>query len=211
MEAVVAGRMEVGLWGEKESKPFLRARDFLLEFRDANILRSKSVIPRAETKWKPPPPGLFKINFDGSVFENLGWAGLGVAIRDAEGRIIAALSQKIPLPRSVDMVEALAARRAITFAHEISIFQAEVEGDSLKVISALNNPHSNRSHIGHIIQDIKCASQSMQVCFFNHVRRGGNSLAHSLAKRAVLAADLDVWLEELPPDLDDVFQIDCAQ
>ena len=34
---------------------------------------------------------------------------------------------------------------------------------------------------------------------------GGNSLAHSLARRAVLTADTDVWLEEFPPDLNDVF------
>ena len=39
---------------------------------------------------------------------------------------------------------------------------------------------------------------------------GGNSLAHSLAKRAVLSADLDVWLEELPQDLIDVFQSDLS-
>ena len=35
---------------------------------------------------------------------------------------------------------------------------------------------------------------------------GGNRLAHALVNRAVLAADIDVWLEELPPDLDDVLQ-----
>ena len=62
--------------------------------------------------------------------------------------------------------------------------------------------------MGHIIQDIKCASLCMQVCNFIHVRRGGNRLAHSLARRAILAADTNVWLEELPPDLVDVFQSD---
>ena len=33
---------------------------------------------------------------------------------------------------------------------------------------------------------------------------GGNKLAHSLTRRAVLAADTDVWLEQLPQDLVDV-------
>ena len=37
---------------------------------------------------------------------------------------------------------------------------------------------------------------------------GGNRLAHSLAKRAVLATDTEVWLEELSPDLINVFQFD---
>ena len=40
------------------------------------------------------------------------------------------------------------------------------------------------------------------------VLREGNVLAHSLARRAVLTADTDVWVEELPSDLDDVFQND---
>ena len=101
-------------------------------------------------------------------------------------------------------MEALAAQRALIFAQEISIFKAEVEGDSLKVIQALNNPKPNRTQMGHIICDIQ------RLGTFNHTCRGDNRLAHSLAKRAVLAANTDVWLEELPQDLVDVFQFDLS-
>ncbi|KAK7854437.1 hypothetical protein CFP56_032231 [Quercus suber] len=45
----------------------------------------------------------------GRRFENAGYAGIGVAIRDSDGEIIAALSQQIPLPFSVEMAEAMAA------------------------------------------------------------------------------------------------------
>ena len=65
--------------------------------------------------------------------------------------IIAALSQRIPLPSSVSMVEALAARRALTFAQEISIFSVEVEGDSLQVIRAINKKKLDRTGLCHII------------------------------------------------------------
>lgn len=85
------------------------------------------------------------------------------------------------------MVKALVARRALIFAQEISIIHVVVEGDSLKVISTLNNPKPNRTQLGHIIEDIKRASFCMQVCSFYHVC-GGNRLAHSLARRVVLAA-----------------------
>ena len=46
----------------------------------------------------------------------------------------------------------------------------------------------------------------MQSCSFLHIGRGGggNKLAHSLARRAVLAADTNAWLEQLPQDLVDV-------
>ena len=167
-------------------------------------------IPRMEVRWKPPGAGLFKINFDGAVFMDRSLAGLGIIIRDESGLIIAALSQKIPLPSAVELVEALAARCALIFAQEISIFKVEVVGDSLKVIQALNNPKPNRTQMGHIICDIQRLGAGMQSCNFNHTRRGGNRLAHSLAKSAVLVADTDVWLEELPQDLVDVFQFDLS-
>ncbi|XP_030959057.1 uncharacterized protein LOC115981006 [Quercus lobata] len=126
-----------------------REKELLQEFKDLQDFPSWYAIPRVEVRWKPPGTGLFKINFDGAVFEDRALVGLGIVIEDESGLIIAALSQKIPLPSSVEMVEALAVRR-------------------------------------------------------------GNKLAHSLAKRAVLAADTDVWLEELPQDLIDVFQFDLA-
>ena len=170
----------------------------LQEFTDVQDSPVWSAIPWVEARWKPPSAGLFKINFDGAVFMDRSLVGLGIVIRDESGLIIVALSQKIPLPSSMELVEALVARRALIFAQEISIFKAKVEGDSLKVIQALNNPKPNRTQIGHIICDIQILGVGMQSCTFNHTRRGGNRLAHSLAKRAVLTADTDVWLEELP-------------
>ena len=122
--------------------------------------------------WKPPSLGLFKINFDGATFESLNQAGIGVVIKDEHGLVIAALSQRIPLPSSVSMVEALAARRALIFAQEISIFSVEVEGDSLQVIRAINNKKLDRSGLGHIIQDIKLLGSCMQSCSFTHIGRG---------------------------------------
>ena len=163
-----------------------------------------------ETRWQPPGAGLFKISFDGAVFEDRKLAGLDIVIRDESRLIIVALSQKIPLPSSMDMVETLAARRALIFAHEINIFKAVVEDDSLKVIQALNNPKPNKTQLGHITSDVQRLGVGMQFCNFIHTRRGGNRLAHSLAKRAILAADTDVWLEKLPQDLIDVHQFDLS-
>ena len=59
-----------------------------------------------------------------------------------------------------------------------------------------------------MIEDVRRIGATLQTCSFHHVLRKGNALAHSLARRAVLTADTDVWVEELPSDLDDVFQND---
>ena len=68
-----------------------------------------------------------------------------MVVRDAEAMIIAALSQNIQLPSSVDLVEAFATRRTILFAQEICLAHVVVEGDSLKFITAINNPKKNRT------------------------------------------------------------------
>ena len=59
---------------------------------------------------------------------------------------------------------------------------------------------------GHIIDECKRLGGTLRFCEFRHVCREGNWLAHSLAKRAVLSADIDVWVESLSSDLDVVFQ-----
>ena len=93
-------------------------------------------------------------------------------VRDVEGMVIAALSQNIQLPSSVDSVEALAAWRAIILAQEISLTQVVVEGDSLKVIAAINSPKQSRTQWGHVMEDIKKASLCLQAGNFYHVSRG---------------------------------------
>ena len=83
-----------------------------------------------------------------------------------------------------------------------------VESNSLQVIKVINNTKPSKTSYGHIIDGIKLLSSSLPCCSFVHVRREGNKLAHALARRAILSADTDVWLEDLPRDLDDVFQFE---
>ena len=124
-------------------------------------------------QWCPPQAGFFKANFDAAVFDGSGSAGIGVAIRDHSGQIIAALSQKIKLPHSVDLAEALACSRATLFAQELSLFQVEFEGDSLRIIQAINNPGANLTLFGHVIEEIRGLCSNLHRSVFKHVQRGG--------------------------------------
>ncbi|XP_075657295.1 uncharacterized protein LOC142627336 [Castanea sativa] len=131
--------------------------------------------------------------------------GLGVVIRDGTGHVIATSSQKIRLPHFVETTEVLAALQAIVFAKELSVFKVVVEGDCLKAVQALKAREHCNTLYGTIIEDAHNQGASLQACHFQHVRRESNKLAHALARRAVLSADFDVWVEELPSDLEDVF------
>ena len=181
----------------------LRASELLQEFRDVQKMTPRLAVQRCHLRWKPPDPGVYKMNFDGALFLEQRCAGLGVVVRDSAGLVIAALSQRVRLPGSVDVVEALAACRAMRFAQELSLHHMVIEGDSLQVIQAIIDTKPVQTLYGHIIGEIKLLS-SLFTCSFLHVNRKGNMLAHALARRAVLSADTEVWIEELPQDLEDV-------
>ena len=60
---------------------------------------------------------------------------------------------------------------------------------------------------GRVVDDIMFLRSSAS-CSFLHVKRKGNRLAHALARREISSTNLNVWLEDLPRDLDDIFQFD---
>ena len=59
--------------------------------------------------------------------------------------------------------------------------------------------------LGHVIDDTWRLGYALHSYQFFHVRMEGNKLAHELAKRAVLFADTDIWVEDLLNDLDTMF------
>ena len=80
------------------------------EFWDANEQEQQGSVRHPQARWSPPPVGTYKANFDAAIFEELHCAGLGIVYRDHLGQVVVALSQRIGLPRMVEMVEALAVR-----------------------------------------------------------------------------------------------------
>nr|XP_023881687.1 uncharacterized protein LOC111994059 [Quercus suber] len=128
-------------------------------------------------------------------------AGLGVVIRNGEGLVLATLSEQIEKPPSVEILELLAARRAITFAAESGHSQVVCEGDSESMVNALRRPGMENSMGGHIIQDIKSYSNSFMSISFAHVGRQGNAVAHAFAQRARQSFSSQIWLECVPTDV----------
>ena len=78
------------------------------------------------------------------------------------------------------------------------------------LLIAINSFEACHTMFGHIIEEICCLSSSLVSCQLKHISREGNSLAHALARRAVLIANTKIWVEELPTNLDDVFQCDLS-
>lgn len=117
-------------------------------------------------------------------FQELGAASLGVVIRDHEGGVIGALSERIALPPSVEDVEALAGRKVILFAQELGLQEVIVEGDAKIIINNLNTDDDCMASFGHLMEDSRQLVASFRAFAFSHVKRKLNSVADKLAKLA---------------------------
>ncbi|XP_030964030.1 uncharacterized protein LOC115985202 [Quercus lobata] len=93
-----------------------RAKALVQEFWDANHREQQLPTRRPPVRWSPPPETSYKANFDAAIFDGTSSVGIGVVFKDHSGSIIAALSQRIESFHSVEVAEALAARRAVMLA-----------------------------------------------------------------------------------------------
>uniref|UniRef100_A0A7N2KZZ0 RNase H type-1 domain-containing protein n=1 Tax=Quercus lobata TaxID=97700 RepID=A0A7N2KZZ0_QUELO len=187
----------------------IEARSLVHEFNHLRPVHAK--IPRTArlVRWKPPPLGVVKVNFDGAIFSTQSSAGLAMVVRDQAGLVLASLSQKIPLSTSVEIVEVIAARRALLLARELGFERVMVEGDSEIIIKAIKEKALPSSDLGHILEDIRVLSRSFNSISFHHIKRMGNCVAHHLAHRS-FCNPLLVWMEEVPPDIVDVYNHDLG-
>ena len=68
------------------------ARRHLQDFQQLRLCPSTKVRSR-RPQWKPPDAGFVKANFDGTIFEDLKAAGIGMAVRNEHGEVVAALAE----------------------------------------------------------------------------------------------------------------------
>ena len=104
----------------------------------------------------------------------------------------------------------MAARKAIEFALEIGFDKIILEGYSEIIYKDLLNIGSSLALHGHLIEDVKALVPLFSSICFSHVSRTGNQAANSLARRAILSENLNVWMEEVPPNIIDVIQADFS-
>ena len=104
-------------------------------------------------RWQPPAENSFKVNFDGAVFGEEQEVGIGVVIRDNEGQVLAALSAKVWLPASVEVLKMLAARRAATFTRELGFSRVCFEGDAELMVKCLQSGLVSNALTGHLVKD----------------------------------------------------------
>ena len=111
---------------------------------------------------------------------------------------------------SVIEVKVLAARRALELAVELGVDHVILEGDSEMLHKALLEEGRNFTSYRHLVQDIVFLSHFLSAFKTSLVRRMGNKLAHSLARKSKTLNHMQIWMENVPPDLLLVVQADLT-
>ena len=176
------------------------SKNWLAEFQARQVSLNSSPIHTQPTKctWKPPPSGTFKINFDGTIFLTEKKSSIGVVIRDSRGLVIASCSKVVHQALGVCEVEVMATTWALSFAFDVGVKRAILEGDSMAVILGLREDGMVLVPYGLLLEDVRNLSQHFDELRYSHTMREGNCLAHSLARYVVGIPDFLVWMEDVP-------------
>ena len=147
--------------------------------------------------WLRPLPQQFKANCDGALFHDINRASLGVVIRNHEGMVMAALAEQVPLPSSVEDVEAMAWRKAVTLAGKLGLQDVVFEGDCEVVFKHLTTADSSWASFGHITDEVRALASNMRTSSFSHIKRSGNAVTDKLAHLAKFSANPQIWIEDV--------------
>jgi len=124
--------------------------------------------------------------------------------------VIASLAQLLNQAFKVVEIEALAVACALEFAADIRLDNVIVEGDSLVMTQALKTKVVGLAAYGLLIRDAFSLARNFSEVSYSHIKREGNKVAHGLAKLAVNLAKCVIWMEEVPPTIYHLVQVDLA-
>ncbi|XP_075665615.1 uncharacterized protein LOC142635317 [Castanea sativa] len=143
--------------------------------------------------WQPPPPEVYKLNFDAALFLDSGRSGYGAIIRNEKGEVMTAMTASGLKVRTSDEVELLACRRAIEFVVDAGFSRMIIEVDNINAIHAISSSMESTSVFGNVVDDIRHLLRGLQWSSVCCIRRGGNRVAHSLAQYARNTLDEDLY------------------
>ena len=143
--------------------------------------------------------------------EELGCCGVGVVIRNEYGQLMGAMSKKCDLPLQALEVEAIAIEEGIIFARELSLNKVILESDAQVVVKSLSEESMAPSSIIMVIEGAKMSLRGFESWVVNHICRNKNSAAHIMAQDARFVSDVNVWVEDTPPVIEQQILFDVSR
>ncbi|MBA0845071.1 hypothetical protein Goarm_000002 [Gossypium armourianum] len=177
---------------EEAQQIWERASNLNKEFRICNMLKepllSNNIV---EKKWKKPPKGFIKINFDATVGENR--IGYGTIIRDEEGFVLGGGGGFKKFRLSVEEAECMGFEEL----KEHVLF----ETDHVGLVNRLNNLDNYATVIGVRIKECKAAFNFFKSTNLIWTERSCNNVAHLLCKKMYSEAKNSLFEMDYPSEI----------
>ncbi|XP_004308776.1 PREDICTED: putative ribonuclease H protein At1g65750-like [Fragaria vesca subsp. vesca] len=145
-------------------------------------------------KWHPPPNGVVKLNFDGSVSSNDGGAASFV-IRDHNGILVAGSRNLGNV--SVPVAESAALKDGLQAVKRFNYLKIQMEGDAALIINYVQGKCDIPWRIISFIKEIAHLSDSFESIAFAHIYREANFLADVVASCGHGLSNPKMWLNRL--------------
>lgn len=155
--------------------------------------------------WKPPPPGLFKVNVDAATNLSKQRGGIGAVVRDSRGDCVAAAAQRTTLKGNVADMEAEAVLLGIQVARKANCAHFVIESDSKEVVELVLKRKNSLAEISRNIEEIQDCLKGQSTATIQFVPRRCNVIAHNLAEVAPDREDPVFWIGNFPVSTVDVF------
>ena len=156
--------------------------------------------PAIQQKWSYPTEGWFKVNIDAAVKMEQQRTGLGIVIRNSEGKVMAAAMKPTKFIGNVDFADAEATRFGLEIAKNVGCFPLIMESDFKEVVDLVNSKKSSRAEMFWVAYEIQDRMKRLNQVKVQYTPRGCNTLAQSLARLALVLNDFVFWVDNIPSD-----------
>ena len=158
-------------------------------------------VVKVEENWKAPEEGWYKINCDGGFKKESDEAGIGVVMRNAEGKLVDGYYGKVKAD-SVLVVEAKAVKRGVKLAIEKNYHKVIVKMDSKIVHDEIVKEKMEINwRIWPLIRDIRRMLEQMEEKKVKIIRRNANRAADWVALQAKRGMCNNGWILQPPSSL----------
>ena len=155
----------------------------------------------SQEHWNCPPAGWFKVNVDAAVKIDNQRVGLGIVIRNSEGKLITAAIKPSKWLDRMDYAEAEATRFGLEVAEIAGCLPLIVETDSKEVSNLVSARKSTKAEIFWIVSEVQETMERLKHVKLQHLPRTCNGFAHTLAKLALNYNDCVIWEDNIPTHL----------
>jgi hypothetical protein len=175
-----------------------KASRYALEFLEA-VSDPTPTVEVPSSFWTPPSSLLLnKVNVASVIFKERREVGIGVVVRNSQGVVLTASSEKVRSEGDLLWVSAVSLLKTLKFMLSIGFFDVEIECNSPHLVSILSLGKDFFTETGWIIEDIRELLPSFNSVSFKSIHKSCNRVALALANFSKEKDEQSAWLEDCP-------------